>query len=212
MTDDEQFSKSVTDHFAGRLAKDMPIRVGENFPVLKVLGVKPLPVVINPSVLDRARDKHEIGVASIEKLPSEIRDPVMVFDSATQKGRLVVLTSLKNRKGQMVVAAIEPEKKTYLHHLRITNVVSLNKRSAEEIQRWIDARLLRYLHTKKSLTLAGSTRLQLPQVNRPQSDSAKTILTEADIVNPEWPSAGEIIAAVVIGFLFGFSLKPTRTT
>ncbi len=54
--------------------------------------------------------KHGIGVEALKQLPARLRDPLMIFDSATQPDSLVALMDM-TVKGKKVVAAVHLGKK-----------------------------------------------------------------------------------------------------
>jgi DNA repair protein RadC len=176
------FRQLVNEHFAGRSAADLPLRLGDTSPVLRALGLAQQPTIIDPSVLDRARAKHLIAPNALADLPAHLAHPIMVFASDTHPGRLVVLTDLRNAQQDLVAAIIQPDSRLYT--IQVNEVISVNKRRPAQIQRWLNDHLDRYRDTQKSLTLAASVGLQLPVVNRPQSGFTHTVLTETDIVQP----------------------------
>ncbi|WP_144026894.1 hypothetical protein, partial [Azospirillum brasilense] len=61
---------------------------------LEALGVVRKPVVTNRNLLAKMHFEHGVPRADLERLGELLSNPVMVFKSDTQPGRMVVVTSL----------------------------------------------------------------------------------------------------------------------
>jgi len=175
---DAAFRKAVTDHVAGRRAVDLPLRVGATPTVWQAVGAPDLPVVLDPSVINKARDKHGLAVADLEVLPQQLRDPVAVF-RAKDGGGLIVLTEWM-RNGKPVIAAVHLAQRVYRYE--VNDIASVHGRNLGDLKEWLDNRRLLYVNTQKSQTWQASSGLSVPEVNLPPSGSNQPVLTEADVV------------------------------
>ena len=177
--EDEAFGKAVDKYIRTGQGGDMPMRVGQTSSVLQKLGARELPMVMDARVLDKVISEHKLPVEMIKGLPKELREPVMVFDSATRPKAFVVLTAYEER-GAPVVAAVHLEEREGRHV--VNKVESLyGKDSLDSVQRWLDAGLLRYHDTQRSLDWLQSRGLQLPKEGTGQGFT-KPILTQHDVV------------------------------
>jgi hypothetical protein len=86
-----------------------PMSVGRTPPVLQMVGAEQLPITVSRDVVRKATNdvKHNVTMEAIEQLPEELANPVMVFESATEKGSLVVLTQYADKRGRPVVVALD---------------------------------------------------------------------------------------------------------
>lgn len=201
--DAEAFRREVERAMAvpGRI--DRQLTVGRTPEVLRALGAPDLPISISKDTILKASNgvKHDVQLDDIKRLPELLADPVMVFDSRTEAGALVVLIEVNDASGRPVVVAIHTHQRA--RHMEVNKVNSVHGReSGRHITGWIKDGLLRYRHMQKSrewfqsrglqLPREGITRgldagdrpqsrgLQLPKEAGRQSPDAK-VLTDADI-------------------------------
>lgn len=165
---------------------DRMLTVGQTPAVLQRLGVAPLPVAIAKDTILKASNgvKHDVRVADVMRLPELLADPVMVFDSATEKGALVLLTDAEDASGRPVVVALHLNRKQGF--VEINRVASLYGKDgvAGFVRRELDAGRLRYAHTRKSPEWLRSRGLQLPKENTAQGVRS-SVITERDLVKAE---------------------------
>lgn len=178
-----------------------PLNLGKTPAVLQELGADNLPIIITSNVVDKVTGgtdlAHEISIDELKKLPYELADPIMVFNSDTDKKTttkgiprsLVILTTLKNERGHEIVAAIHLNKKQGF--TEINNVASIHSRTNTEtgknqivnfVNNQLEAGNLRYADKNKSDEWLRSRRLQLPRLNTILA-SNNSILQKEDIVN-----------------------------
>lgn len=171
-------SKVAGDVWTGKRTSRDVIPVGYTPEVLQMLGAKNLPLVIAPSVITKAgKDKHHLPLKAIESLPAELRDPLMVFDSATEKGALVVLTKMEH-EGKAIVAAIHLDQNEWRY--QVNRISSVHGRQAEQIKNWIEKGLLRYQDEERTKDwFQYSAGLQSP--GEGANPSNKNILSKADL-------------------------------
>ncbi|SKA97493.1 hypothetical protein SAMN02745704_02850 [Paucidesulfovibrio gracilis DSM 16080] len=122
---------------------------------------KPLALVIAPGKLHTLMDEHpEITPEVVKQIPSALADPIMIFDSATQAGRLVVMLDLKGEDGSTVMVPIELD--VVKDHHRVNVLTSVYGNRPGWFLGQIEAGNLRYQDKKKSRSWANQHRLQLP--------------------------------------------------
>lgn len=157
--------------------------LGETPEVLQRIGAENLPIVMTQAVMEKITGgKHDIGLDELKKLPRNLADPLMVFESSTVKGAYVILTEMTDKSGDAVVAALHI-KRTENHHT-VNRVASVYGK--EGIERFIHTETkkghLRYIDKNKSQQWSQSRGLQLPKLADTITDK-NNILQKEDIVN-----------------------------
>jgi hypothetical protein len=108
---------------------------------------------------------HPFELSELKNLPKAIQDPVMIFDSKTIVGRIVILTELKNN-GYNFVVTMEIYHKGEFNKgaIEINSIRSVYpKDQIRDILSWAENGYLKYVNRKKSLTLLTQLRTQFPQ-------------------------------------------------
>lgn len=176
---DNQFVQLAGEAATGNREFRAPILVGKVPSILKALGASDSPVVINQSVIEKARDIHEFDFKNIEKLPQSLRDPLLVFKSKMPNAYNVVLP-FANRRGEPAVAAIHLDKK--IGRYVIHEVATISQRGIGQMQDWISLDLLEYMDKKRTVEASFMNGLQLPALTTPRPSGGK-ILSKEDLVN-----------------------------
>ncbi len=174
---DESFAKTLDEFSLGKREFTFPIPVGNTPDVFISLGAKDIPLVINPNTIIKVRQKHGIGIERLKELPKALRDPLMVFDSVTEPGGLVVLTELVS-EGKNIVAAIHLN--TNAGRYEVNRIASVHGRGNSQIDSWIKKGLLRYWDEQKATAWLQSAGLYSPIEG--DTPSTNRILTKSDIV------------------------------
>ncbi len=157
--------------------KSQFIRVAPTPVVLQMLGARALDLTITGRVLDKVtQGKHSIPLKELEHLPEAISDPIIVFESRTLPGNMVVLTEMKEGAHNVVVAVHLNKKKG--GHVVINNIASLY---GKEKPGALFKQKMLYINDKKAGKWLAKVRLQLPALPGPPARS--TIKTPADLVN-----------------------------
>jgi hypothetical protein len=178
LAQDAAWKQRVTDYFANPNQRQM-MSVGRVSAILSAAGVSDAPLMMPPSVIGKSTGgKHTLTREIVEQIPAALRNPIFVFDSATEADAVTVLTEIKHN-GRNVLAAIHldqpaPNKPGNL-------ILSLHERPASQVQGWIRDGLLRYAHQKKARAYFLSAQLQLPREGSKAGN--KNLLTEAEVVN-----------------------------
>jgi len=183
---DEVFASFVKRVYGGAEKPRTAIPFSKTPKILQALGAQDLVMTIAPEIITKTGiDKHRLDVSVLEDLPKQLRDPLMVFTSATQPNSLVVLTEHLSRDGDPVIAAVHLDRQE--EHYQVNRVRSVHSRSMSEIGRWLDRGLARYVDTERMRGRLESAGLQLPGE---QADPSKPkLLTKDDIVKSQ-PAEG----------------------
>ncbi len=157
--------------------------------VLQMFGAQNRPVTTSYNVLKKVlEDKHRLSAEVLKQVPAALADPVMVFDSATQGGDLVVMLELKDAQGATVNVPIALEQRVgrgdYFVNVA-TSVFGRKDKVGKPDNKWFvkqmqDGRLL-YRNNKKSRNWARTAKLQLPGVSS-LNHGKNRLYTEADLV------------------------------
>lgn len=177
----ESFSKQLDDLKDGKLHKRGILTVSFTPQVLTAIGAEQLPITMTQGTINKVtKGKHGLPISMLKKLPEQIADPIMVFDSATQPDSLVVMTEMKH-DNKTVVAAIHLSKETARY--KVNDVASVHPRESEtHFINWIKKGLLRYMNKKKSREWSVTSGLQLPTVRGSIPGFKNKILFEYDLV------------------------------
>ena len=106
-----QFNRELELLIKGELSKGHVFYLGDMSDVLSAIGVKILPIEMQANRLFRKskQDNHQLELSTLKDLPLWLNNPIMVFNSKTVAGSLVVLTEMISNSHNFV-AAIEIEK------------------------------------------------------------------------------------------------------
>jgi hypothetical protein len=149
-----QFAKDVDATIDGTLDwRETPEVLTQAPPLLRRLGLVNKQIHIPQSVIRKAvgngTKDHNIAPEVVKQLTFELNNPVMVFDSSSDKNALVVLTNLANRDGFPVVAVIK-----YNGNIGegVVNVIPSvhEKNQFRFITDWARNNKLRYINKEKS--------------------------------------------------------------
>lgn len=167
---------------------DAPIIIRKSPQVIAALLKKDVPVVLPQSVIWKASaDKHGLTEEQIIAAVHGLDDPVMVFDSATQKDSLVALVDVAGVKDSVVVALRINDP---VGRVEISRVVSIHDRPDGQILNWMSQGLVRYVNRKLTDAWRRSRGLQLPKDGTTKHRLGKKILQHRDVFKPEAPSSG----------------------
>ncbi|MGP1470948.1 MAG: MuF-C-terminal domain-containing protein [Schwartzia sp. (in: firmicutes)] len=188
--DAKAWKETLAGAWAGKLAKTQMFRVMETPLVLQLVGAKTLPIYMSQGKLMKIKKEHpEIKKALLNKLPEQLADPMMIFQSETVPGRIVVCLELKDEAGVNIVVPIELNAKN--DRMEINVLTSIYGRGTEdhtEVQyTWFlnnvrQGRAL-YVNKKQAANFYRAAGLQLPMEGRKFNDLfGSSIKTDADLV------------------------------
>ena len=132
-------------------------------------GIEDLPIEMLSNTLTKKSDinyrsGHPYDLEDVKDLPRSIQHPIAVFDSEHEKGHKVILTELKDKKGNNFVSILNVLKKRGRNLVTFNSVISLYpKESSIRIAKWFDSEfskitekgkrpLLRWADIKKAST------------------------------------------------------------
>ena len=178
LAEDAAWKNTISDYYFNPNQRE-PLKIGRVPSVLRAVGVSDAPMVMPPSVISKATiKKHTLTREMVEQIPSALRDPIFVFNSATSPDAVTVLTDIRHDSSN-VIAAIHMDRPS--PRVPANVIVSLHERPASQIEKWIKDGLILYSNQAKARTYFRSARLQLPREGS-KAGNVK-LRTEADIVN-----------------------------
>jgi len=154
------------------------IRILDRSDVLGLLNYSDKPVELVEGKVIKGMGSHNLKAEHWKKIPQWLDDPAMVFDSATEPGRLVfVAKELVNASPVLMI--VNPENDVNKVHLLVNAYDKDNERGS--IRRWVDDGLLRY-YTKVKNAALDRSRLQLPSLSQVRRSDNLKIYRDSDLV------------------------------
>src|SRR5262249_49162847 len=148
-------SRQVDEFKAGTPQPGGPLRVLSQTPeVLKLVGAPDLPVTITPKILAKVvglddPTHHGLPYDLVKQLPQALQRPIMVFESETQPGSLVVMTQLKYARRPVLVILVPDVEQG---RLKVNSIASVYPKSNDRpIVKWIHDGKLLYQDKQKAL-------------------------------------------------------------
>ena len=166
-----------------------PIHVMQTPLSLQLVGVKPLPVYVDPSKLRKTMltNHPEITPEILKQLPEALRDPMMIFRSKTQPDRIVVALSLKDSQGVEILVPFALDKpKVWEQANIITAIYGKDDRHGRPRYSWykdnIKDGFLLYADREKAAQFLTSAGVQFPMEEQTNSFLTYNIKDEKDLV------------------------------
>ncbi|GHV67592.1 hypothetical protein FACS1894199_13390 [Bacteroidia bacterium] len=134
---------------------------------------------------------HPFDLSELLNLPQALANPISVFESETNPNRTVVLTELKNSKGNNFIAIINLQRVIGRQVSEINNIISLYpKEGNDRILRWFDGKndkaigqdLLKWVDKEKALHWLSNASSNVSRLGLPIKRVAKVI---ESFVNPK---------------------------
>ncbi len=141
----KRFNEELQQQIDGTLAKDHTYQLGRPSEILQSAGIPNLPIELKASRLNSKskQENHPFELSEIKGLVDAIHNPLAVFRSATHIGSNVILTEIRH-KGKNFVVAIQTNKKD--DKIEINSVRSVHYRqSPTHILNWIEGGLADYI-------------------------------------------------------------------
>jgi hypothetical protein len=190
---DQQWWKDFAAWRDGRLKKEHVFNFGPASDELLLAGFPEGNITLTQRVLqEKSTDpKHPFPVESLANLPKKLRDPIAVFKSRSMGDALTVLTEVRH-KGENFVVAVH-FRPTETGQAEITSIHSIYPKNTGAILGWIRDGLATYYHKEKarewlSPRIAG-TNIQRAGVQSEltqswnQLQATANVKTNEDIVN-----------------------------
>ena len=165
-----------------------PIRVMQTPFSLQLIGMKDLPIYIDPSKLSKIMlvDHPEITLEVLKQLPQSLRNPMMIFRSKTQSDRIVASLSLKDTSGiEILVPFVLDQPKAWEQANVITSIYAKEDHGHPRYKWYIDcinAGLLLYAHREKAAQFLTSAGVQFPMEEQTNGFLTYRIKDENDLV------------------------------
>ncbi|MCG9045080.1 MuF-C-terminal domain-containing protein [Laribacter hongkongensis] len=170
---------------------NQPIDFGETPYILQKLGAKALPLEMrDPKKLlqivkseGQREDGHGLSADVLSQIPYALHDPLAVFASATHENALVVVTELKDGKGNPVVTAIHLSKKAKWHEINQVASIYGKDNAATAFPKWVQSGGLLYVNDKSPNALS-SAGVQFPMDELHQG-FGENVLLRSELVNDD---------------------------
>ena len=169
------FGEQINKYLAGEMDRYSDIKVCDTPAILVMMGLKQLPMLYTQKHLEDALlpktfshkggiHAHGLDIQDLIKIPGELSDPVMVFDSE-KNGSIVVVTSIKDKDEAPIIVVIKPDGKGNYECQRIdsnfiTSIYGKDNGFENMIQRAIDGERILFCNKIKSEKLFGVPLLQ----------------------------------------------------
>ena len=130
------FNQRLQQQIDGILPKNFIYELGMPSVALLRAGIDDLPIELASSrLVDKSmQENHPFELTEVFNLPQAIQQPLAVFRSATKIGAYVILTELKHKGKNFVVAMhVRPNKR----HIEINDIRSIHYRKQLNIIGWI---------------------------------------------------------------------------
>ena len=114
---------------------------------LRMAGIEDKPIKLNGSKLVKKIRKHEYEIKELKGLSKAIRNPIAVFQNENRKGAYSVLTTLKTKDGNFLVA-VDLGKGSDDNNNMVSTIFGKKK---ESVIRWIKKGKLKYVDKEKAL-------------------------------------------------------------
>lgn len=175
--DSENFAKQVEAVENGTFPSEDMLTLGSTPKILQELGMKNLPITMTQKHLETISKKsgkytnsnyHNLGIDTVKQLPEAIANPLNVLKS--HNNSYVIITSLADKQGQIVIASIRIDGKGIVNNIQIdSNVLTSaygRKNYDDYMRKNIEAGNLIYDIDegiiKENLNITNNPRLQLP--------------------------------------------------
>ena len=165
-----------------------PIRVMQTPYSLQLIGMKDLPIYIDPSKLSEVMDqKHpEITLEILKQLPQALRDPMMILKSKTHSERIVASLSLKDTSGVEIIVPFALDKPKAWKQANVITSIYAKERNGRPRYSWyidcIKEELLLYAHREKAAQFLTSAGVQFPMEEQTNGFLTYRIKDENDLV------------------------------
>ena len=184
-SDKMDFKHQVDASLDGKLQRGLSIYVGKTPNLLQKCGLDDLVMLINQAHLknitsekDINAHKHGLTREQVKQLPNELKHPIMIYDSISEKNKensICVVTSLKDDEGNPIIAAIRANSNESNKYLDITlKTVTTNNSNyilsaygknnfiPFHLDEIINNNALLYANKEKTSKLISDSGLQLP--------------------------------------------------
>lgn len=154
----DRFNEQLQAQIDGTLPKGHVYSLGMPSAILKSAGIPNLPIELSAERLEKKASiayssLHPFNLSDITDLPQSLANPIAVFNSRTKQGAKVILTELKDKRGNNFVVALQVRKSEHSRKMdvEVNDVRSLYpKDRVGGIIGWINQGLLTWVDKKKA--------------------------------------------------------------
>ncbi len=173
-TSDMTFAEQVEETLSSRSDNRNALKVCDTPAVLLMLGLDAHPVLYTKTHLFNAISRkhschrHHIRKNTIKQIPSELKDPVLVYDAISRDDSVVVVTSLQNEENMPIIVTLKTNGSgMYDLQETLSNfVTSIHGREPDNLVAQIEEAVrqdkLLYWNKEKSQELFSVLGLELP--------------------------------------------------
>lgn len=171
------FAEQVDAVLNGNYPKGETVLVKDETPfALRQVGLRNLPMLTTQKHLSdalhaKSEDNphwHGLSLSVLKGLPNYFENPVMIMDSMSNSGSIVVVTDKFDNDNLPIIASIRPDGTGLYNKIKIeSNFVTGyygKKNFGNFLEKNLSNNTVLYWDKEKSLNLLGAIRLQLPQV------------------------------------------------
>jgi hypothetical protein len=179
----EQFRKALSSLMASKKTLVPTISIGKPSTVLSAVGLPNLPIKISRDTIRKATNgvKHDVPMSVIESLPEILANPVMVFDSVTEKNSLVVLSDYKDESGRSIMIALHMQTKE--GRAEVNKIGSVYGRGDSYFTDLVKQGHARYINEEKSRAWLRPIEGTMLQGGTSKQDSKQKYITNHDLIN-----------------------------
>lgn len=169
----ENYKQEIDDWYNNTTAEERKkqgghFRVGRTSEALKSINVPDKNIYFGRSKIQKILEKHpEMNIDIIKQVPELLENPIIVMDSVTVEGSLLVLGEVYAADGRPVLASMLIDQNDYTIDIDGYNVITSSyakDNAIKKYQRIIDTTVVRYIEPdkKRTNTWFSSLGLQLP--------------------------------------------------
>ena len=169
----ENYKQEIDDWFNNTTAEERKkqggfFKVGRTSEALKSINVPDKNIYFGKSKIQKILEKHpEMNIDIIKQVPELLENPIIVMDSVTVKGSLLVLGEVYAADGRPILASMLIDQNDYTIDIDGYNVITnsyAKDNAIKKYQRIMDTTVVRYVEPdkKRTDTWFSSLGLQLP--------------------------------------------------
>ena len=199
---EKSFYQQIDEVQKGTFPRYDEMYVSDTPPVLQNLGIQNLPVLMSPNKLKlvmapvgvvNGKNQHGLTIKQLGQLPKAMEQPLAVIGSKSKPGRIVVMTSLTDSKGNSMIVPVELDAKGHLKgeyvDAHIATSVYGKKGAANLLEQAAADNEVYYVDAKKCRSFGWDAELQLLG-SIPKNGYIRTIPQTATNVNTQSTQGG----------------------
>lgn len=138
-----KFNEELQQQIDGTLPKGHVYQFGKPSAVLQAAGIPDLPIELRSDKLatkasEKYKSNHPFELESVVNLPQAIANPIAVFDSNSSYGSKVILTELKDNKGNSFIVSLSTNVPRGFKRISVNSITSVYpKNDVKGIIGWV---------------------------------------------------------------------------